>query len=60
MSKVCLGVNEKSFNFDKIFDSAIRFKDFILPFLLEGSSDEIKFREKLPIFSMEVVEESIT
>jgi len=60
VSKVCLGVNEKSFNFDKIFDSAIRFKDFILPFLLEGSSDEIKFREKLPIFSMEVVEESIT
>jgi hypothetical protein len=33
VSKVCLGVNEKSFNFDTIFLSSLRFESFILPFL---------------------------
>ncbi len=59
VSKVCLGVNNKSFNFDTIFDSSIRFEGFVLSFLLEGASDEIKFHEKLPIFSVEFVERTI-
>jgi len=59
VSKVCLGVNNKSFNFDTALYSAIRFEEFILPFLLKGASDEIKFHEKLPIFSMEVVDGNI-
>ena len=52
VSKVCLGVNDQSFNFDTIFLSALRFESFILPFLTEGASDEVQFHEKLPIVSI--------
>lgn len=55
VSKVCLGVNSKSFNFDTIFDSSVRFEGFVLPFLLEGASDELRFHNKLPIISFEFV-----
>lgn len=55
VSKVCLGVNQQSFNFDPIFDSAIRFEQFILPHLMEGASDEVQFHEKLPIVSVDFV-----
>ncbi|WP_324779474.1 hypothetical protein [Thiobacillus sedimenti] len=32
-SKVCLGLNGKSFNFDPAFEAAARFETFVLPFL---------------------------
>ena len=56
VSKVCLGVNNRSFNFDTALHSAIRFENFILPFLMEGASNELKFHDKLPIFTMEISE----
>ena len=55
VSKVCLGVGGKSFNFDTIFRSALRFENFILPFLTEGASDEVQFHEKLPIVSTDFI-----
>lgn len=54
VSNVCLGVGNKSFNFDTIFFSALQFERFILPFLIKGASDEIRVHEKLPIFSVEI------
>lgn len=53
VSKVCLGLNEQSFNFDTIFLATLRFENFILPFLTEGTSDEIRFHDKLPIISVD-------
>lgn len=55
VSKVCLGVNERSFNFDPIFDSAISFESFILPHLTEGASKEVQFHEKLPIVTVDFI-----
>ncbi|MCH8863108.1 MAG: hypothetical protein IID51_11425 [Proteobacteria bacterium] len=53
VSKVCLGVGHRSFNFDKVYDSVLRFKEFVLPFVIEGASEEIKLHNKLPIMTME-------
>lgn len=55
VSKVCLGIGGKSFNFDSIFLSALRFENFVLPFLTQGASDEVQFHEKLPIVSMDFI-----
>lgn len=55
VSKVCLGVGGKSFNFDSIFESIIRFESFIMPYLKEGLSPKVQLRETLPILSVDLV-----
>ncbi len=55
VSKVCLGISNRSFNFDTVFLSALRFESLILPFLTEGASDEVKFHEKLQIVSIDFI-----
>lgn len=55
VSNVCLGVNNHSFNFDPIFDSALRFEKFIIPHLLDNAPNEVKFHEKLSIVTASFV-----
>ena len=55
VSKVCLGLNGKSFNFDPIFLSAARFEAFVLPFLNEKASGHAGFQEELPLISVDVI-----
>ena len=55
VSKVCLGLNGKSFNFDPIFLSAVRFEAFILPFINEKASEHAGFQEELPLISVDVI-----
>ena len=55
VSKVCLGLNGKSFNFDPIFLSAVRFEAFVLPFLNEKASGHAGFQEDLPLISADVI-----
>jgi hypothetical protein len=55
VSKVCLAVGDHSFNFDRAFQYASRFRTFILGFLIENASPKLKVRDRLPIISMEVV-----
>lgn len=55
VSKVCLGLNGKSFNFDPIFLSAVRFEAFVLPFLNEKASGHAGFQEELPLISVDVI-----
>lgn len=55
VSKVCLGVNGKSFNFDPVFLSAVRFEAFVLPFLNEKASEHAGFQEELPLISVDFI-----
>jgi len=55
VSKVCLGMNGKSFNFDPIFLAAVRFEAFILPFLNENASEHAGFQEELPLISVDFI-----
>lgn len=54
VSKVCLGVDHRSFNFDPIYEAALRFKKFVMPFLIKGNSEAIKFHNNLPIITIDI------
>ncbi len=54
VSRVCLGVAGKSFNFDPIFEAAKRFECFILQYLRAQISPYAEFREELQIISITV------
>lgn len=53
VSKVALVVNGKSFNFDRVYESAVRLRKYLIPAIIEGSSSEIELHEKLPIISVD-------
>ncbi|RWL41819.1 MAG: hypothetical protein EOR60_28295 [Mesorhizobium sp.] len=55
VSKVCLTVAERSFNFDPIFEATMRFRDFVLPFVIQEGGATITYPDKLPMFSMRIV-----
>ncbi len=55
ISRVCLGVNGKSFNFDPIFLAAVRFEAFILPFLSDKAPEHLALREALPLLSVDFI-----
>jgi hypothetical protein len=54
VSRVCLGVDGKSFNFDPVLAAARRFETFVLPFLVKGAEAEIQLHDNLPIISAEL------
>ena len=56
VSKVCLGVREKSFNFDPIFEACTRFQKYIVPWALSTYKPRIRLIAKVPIVTMQVVE----
>lgn len=51
VSRVCLGIDSRSFNFDVLFDAAVRFEQFVMPHLLGSFSPDVQRHEKLPITS---------
>jgi len=53
VSKVCLGVNQKSFNFDPLYEACVRFKNFVLSYLLDSASENVKVHEMLPIITVD-------
>ena len=55
VSKVCLGVDDRSFNFDTVSIATLRFENFILAHLTEGARNEVKYHDKLPIISVDIV-----
>lgn len=55
VSRVCLGVEGLSFNFDPIFDSCNRFRDFIVPWLLGSFEGKVEVKPELPIVTMRLV-----
>ncbi len=54
-SKVCLGVNGKSFNFDPMYLAAVKFEAFVLPLLDEKASAHVEPKEALPIISVDLI-----
>ena len=52
VSNVALNVNQLSFNFDPIFDECMKFREFVIPWLLEKYSPGVQVREELPISSV--------
>ncbi|WP_376702190.1 hypothetical protein RQ479_18865 [Mesorhizobium sp. ISC25] len=55
VSKVCLTVAQHSFNFDPIFEASVRFRDFVVPFIVDGGATPIELLDKPPIFTMRVL-----
>lgn len=55
VSKVTLCAGDVSFNFDPIAEACLKFKEFVLPWMLKAYSPGVHLRSKLPIISMRVV-----
>jgi hypothetical protein len=56
VSKVCLGLNGKSFNFDPVYLSAIKFEAFVLPLLNEKVPGHAEPEEDLPLISVDFIQ----
>jgi hypothetical protein len=55
VSNVCIGIANRSFNFDVMQAAANRFEAFVLPDLLESLPLELKRHDVLPISSIRIV-----
>ncbi len=55
ISRVCLGIAGKSFNFDLIFESCARFREFIMPWIFANYSPGVKITSQLPVVTMRVL-----
>jgi hypothetical protein len=55
VSKVCLGVDGKSFNFDPIYEECMKFREFIMPWITSNYEPGIKVTEKLTVISMKII-----
>jgi len=51
VSKVCLGVGDASFNFDPLFEEAVIFEKFIIPWMLARNPEGPRVTEELPTFT---------
>lgn len=55
VSKVCLGLNGKSFNFDPMYLSAVKFEAFVIPLLNEKAPGHVEPQEALPLISVDFI-----
>jgi hypothetical protein len=55
VSKVCLGVAGKSFNFDPIYEACLEFRDFVVPWAASTYKPGIRATGKPPIITISVV-----
>jgi hypothetical protein len=51
VSKTCLGADNLSFNFDPIFQACMKFKDFVMPWLVQALPGPVEFKEA-PLVTM--------
>lgn len=54
VSRVCLAVSGRPFHFDLMAAAAERFKEFVMPLLLERASERVAFHDKLPITTLRI------
>jgi len=52
VSRVCLGVGTDSFNFDPIFEEAMIFEKFVVPWMLAHDADTLTVLREPPIISI--------
>ena len=55
VSKVCMGLNGRSFNFDPVYLSAIKFEAFVLPLLNEKTPGYTKPEAEPPLISVDFI-----
>jgi len=53
VSKVCLGVAGKSLNFDPVYEAAMVFRDFVIPWTMSAYAPGIRTTTELPIMTIE-------
>ena len=56
VSQVCLGVNDKSFNFDPIYEACLKFRDFVIPWALSTYNPGIQMIAELQIVTIQLLE----
>jgi hypothetical protein len=56
VSRVSLSVAELSFNFDPIYESSTKFREFIEPWLHDRLGGKVLVKSDLPVISMRVVQ----
>lgn len=54
VSRVCLGVNNKSLNFDPMFAACVGFREFVVPWMMSTYQPGIKVSSELPIISTSI------
>ena len=55
VSRVTLGIENKSFNFDPIFEATMNFKKFVMPFMLASKDALVEYNQnKLPIIQLSI------
>lgn len=56
VSKVCLNIENKSYNFDLIYNACNKFKAFIIPWILSNNKFKLKFKQEIPIITVSIVQ----
>lgn len=55
VSKVSLSVQSVSFNFDPIYEAIVKFREFIIPWIMSNYKPGINVTPKIPIISMKAI-----
>lgn len=55
VSRVCLGVESTSFNFDPMFESAAKFDKFVVPWILSQDGEKLTVTNEFQIVSTRIV-----
>jgi hypothetical protein len=54
VSRVSLGIEGKTFNFDPVYDACTKFRDFIMPWALAAYEPGIRVTTELPIITLRI------
>lgn len=49
VSRVCLGIGGKSFNFDPVYEACLKFRKFVIPWALSAYKPGVRTTTELPI-----------
>ncbi len=54
VSKVTISVNDKSFNFDTVYEATIKFKSYIIPWMRSSYIGDVNVPSRVPIMSAKI------
>ncbi len=56
VSRVTLGVNHLSINFDPLYEATIEFQDFVIPWIIKNNHANLEIRHNIPIYVVKFIE----
>ena len=59
VSKVCLNIENKSYNFDPIYDACKKFKAFIIPWILSNNKVELNIKKEISIMTVSIIQNGL-